>query len=132
MQRITEIWPYSLKAAQSQYELTFCFSNFQNYCFNGFPLFFSAAILDRRYQLSMPMCNPIQSNKLKNTINQFEGIYKEIKGVRVPHLKKSIWPLWRHKTDFYKVWDIRFLINDFFSLKLTLWLQSWIHCLILI
>ena len=57
------------------------FSNFQNFCFNGFSLFFGA-ILKRRYHLKRRMCNTIQTNELKkNTMYQFEDICIQIKGV---------------------------------------------------
>ena len=47
--------------------------------------FFSAAILDRRYEPNTLVCNPIQSNELKNITYQFEENYAKIEDVRVPH-----------------------------------------------
>ena len=46
---------------------------------------FSAAIFDRRYEPSMLVCNPIQSNELKNNAYQFKEICANIEDVRVPH-----------------------------------------------
>ena len=64
----------------------FCFSIFANFGFNGFSVF-SAAILDRRYEPKTLVCNPIQSNELKNITYQFEENYAKIEDVRVPHWK---------------------------------------------
>ena len=50
----------------------------------GFPVF-SAAILDRRYEPKTLVCNPIQSNELKNPMYQFEESCKKNEDMRVPH-----------------------------------------------
>ena len=65
---------------------------FANFVFNGFSVF-AAAILDRRYEPKMLVCNPIQSNEVKNKTYQFEENCTKIEDVRVPHLntyKKAV------------------------------------------
>ena len=87
MQRTsTFIWPYSSSAVPNQPQPMFCFSIFANFGFNGFSVF-STAILDRRYEPKTLVCNPIQSNELKNITYQFEENYAKIEDVRVPHWK---------------------------------------------
>ena len=78
------------------------FFKFLKFCFRRFTVIFSAAILDRRYQLSMPTCNPIQSNKLKNAMYQFEDIFK----------------FWRHDMNI-TLWVVLIYIctNLYFNLK---------------
>ena len=41
--------------------------------------------MDGRYELKTLVCNPIQSNELKNITYQFEENYAKIEDVRVPH-----------------------------------------------
>ena len=48
---------------------------------------FSAAILDERYVPKPLVCNPIQSNELKNKTYQFKENCAKIEDVRVPHWK---------------------------------------------
>ena len=86
MQRTTFIWPYSSSAVPNQPQTMFCFSIFANFDFNGFSVIL-AAILDRRYEPKTLVCNPIQSNELKNITYQFEENCAKIEDVRVPHWK---------------------------------------------
>ena len=86
MDRTTNIWPYSSATVSNQCKPTLCCSMFAYFGFNVFSVF-SAAILDRRYEPKTLVCNPIQSNELKNITYQFEENCAKIEDVRVPHWK---------------------------------------------
>ena len=60
------------------------FFSFANFGFNGFSVF-STAILDRRYEPKTLICNPIQSDELKELTYQFEENSTKNEEVRVPH-----------------------------------------------
>ena len=105
----------------NQQKSTFCFSNFSNFVFNGFPLF-SAAILDRRYKPSMLVCKPIQSNKLKIRMCKLDANSTKNEDVRVPHLKTTktaVMTSFNGFSNFLRKWNVFYCFPEYFTLTAT-------------
>ena len=67
--------------------------------------YFRRAILDRRYEPSMLVCKPIQSNKLKIRMCQLDANSTKNEDVRVPHLKTTKTAVMTSFNVFFKIFE---------------------------